>query len=177
VLALGDVTPATPAPLAQIRDRVTADLVAKRASAAAQAAATAIQAKVARGMPLAQALREQNVPGAPAPTPVKARRIQLQQFQGQVPPPLQMLFSLAAGKSRLVAAPNGQGFYVVKLDRIAPGDALTQPTLVTQTQTDLNGSAGEEVAVQFLGAAQKELGVTRNEAAIAAARQRMLAGS
>jgi len=175
VLALGDVTPATPAPLAQIRDRVTADLVAKRAGAAAQAAATAVQAKVARGVPVAQALQEQKVAGAP--TPVKARRVQLQQFQGRVPPPLQMLFSLAAGKSRLVAAPDGQGFYVVKLDRITPGDALTQPTLIAQTQTDLNGSVGEEVAVQFLGAAQKELGVTRNEAAIASARQRMLAGS
>ncbi|MCW3798786.1 peptidyl-prolyl cis-trans isomerase [Sphingomonas sp. BN140010] len=177
VLAIGDVTPATPAPLAQIRDRVAADFVDKRAATAAQAAATAIQAKVARGVPVAQALQEQKVAGASAPTPVKARRIQLQQFQGQVPPPLQMLFSLAAGKSRLVAAPGGQGFYVVKLDRITPGDALTQPTLVAQTQTDLNGSAGEELAVQFLGAAQKELGVTRNETAIASARQRMLAGS
>ena len=177
VLAVGDVTPATPAPLAQIRDRVAADFVARRAASAAQAAATAVQAKVGRGVPLPQALREQNVAGLPAPTPVKIRRVQLQQFQGRVPPPLQMLFSLAPGKSRLVAAPDGQGFYVVKLNRIAPGDALSQPTLVTQTQTDLNASAGEEIAVQFLSAAQRELGVTRNEQAIAAARQRMLAGS
>jgi len=177
VLAVGEVSPATPAPLAQVRDRVAAAFVAKRAAAAAQAAATAVQAKVARGVPIAQALREQQVSGARAPTPLKVRRLQLQQFQGNVPPPLQMLFSLAPSKSRLVAAPDGQGFYIVKLNRVVPGDALTQPTLISQTQSGLNESAGEEVAVQFLGAAQKELGVTRNEAAIAAARQRMLAGS
>ena len=177
VMALGDVTSATPAPLGQIRERVAADFLAKRASDAARTAATQVQAKVARGVPVAQALREQNVAGAPAPSPLKLRRLQLSQFQGQVPPPLQMLFSLAPNKSRLVAAPDGQGYYVVKLNRIAPGDALTQPSLVTRTQTDLGQSLGEEIAVQFLSAAQAELGVKRNEAAIAAARQRLLAGS
>ena len=75
-----------------------------------------------------------------------------------------------------MAAPEGQGFYVVKLNRIAPGDALTQPGLVTQAQADLGENLGQEIAVQFLAAAQAELGVKRNEAAIAAARQRLLAG-
>jgi peptidyl-prolyl cis-trans isomerase D len=176
VMAVGEVTAATPAPLAQIRERVAADFVAKRAADAARSAAAQVQAKVARGVPVAQALREQNVAGAPAPSPLKLRRLQLSQFQGQVPPPLQILFSLAPGKSRLVAAPEGQGFYVVKLNRIAPGDALTQPGLVTQAQADLGENLGQEIAVQFLAAAQAELGVKRNEAAIAAARQRLLSG-
>lgn len=176
VLAVGDIIAATPAPLAEIKERVAADFIAKRAADAARAAATQIEAKVARGMSLAQAMREQNVTGAPAPAPLKVRRLQLAQLQGRVPPPLQILFSLAQGRSRVVAAPEGQGFFIVKLNKINAGDALSQPTLVAQTQADLARQVSEEYAVQFLGAAQKELGVRRNESAIAAARQRMLAG-
>ena len=176
VLALGEVTPATPAPLAQIRDRVAADFSARRAEDAAKAAASAVLAKVTRGIPLPQAVREQGIAGAPAPAPLKVRRIQLAQLQGEVPAPLQMLFSLTPGKSRMVAAPQGQGFFIVQLAKTTPGDALTQPGLITQTQGDLSRSAGEEIAVQFLNAAQKELGVSRNEAAIADARKRLLVG-
>jgi peptidyl-prolyl cis-trans isomerase D len=176
VLALGDVTPATPAPLAQIGDRVAADFSARRAEDAAKAAASAVLAKVTRGVPLPQAVREQGITGAPAPAPLKVRRIQLAQLQGEVPAPLQMLFSLTPGKSRMVAAPQGQGFFIVQLAKTTPGDALTQPGLITQTQGDLSRSAGEEIAVQFLNAAQKELGVSRNEAAIADARKRLLVG-
>jgi peptidyl-prolyl cis-trans isomerase D len=176
LLALGDVKPATPAPLAQIRDRVAADFLAKRAEDAAKAAAIAILAKVTRGVPLGQAVKEQGVTGAPAPGALKVRRIQLAQVKGEIPAPLQMLFSLTAGKSRMVAAPQGQGFFIVQLTRTTPGDALTQPNLISQTQRDLSQSAGEELAVQFLTAAQKELGVTRNDAAIADARKRLLVG-
>jgi peptidyl-prolyl cis-trans isomerase D len=87
-----------------------------------------------------------------------------------------MLFSLATGKVRLVAAPDNEGYFVVKLNRITPGDALSQPTLVAKVQADFNRASGEELALQFLAAAQKEIGIKRNDAAIAAARQRMLGG-
>lgn len=177
LLAVGDVTAAAPAPLAQIRERVAADFIAKRALDRAKAVANAVVAKGNAGMALTRAVAEAKVAGAPAPAPLTVRRLQLAQLQGRVPPPLQMLFSLSQGKTRLVAAPNNEGYFVVKLNRITPGDATTQPTLIAQVQTDFNRAAGEELAVQFLNAAQKELGVTRNEAAIAAARQRLLAGS
>ena len=101
------------------------------------------------------------------------RRLQLQQFQGQVPPPLQMLFSLSAGKSRVVAAPEGQGYFIVKLNRIVPGDASAQPALVARVQSDFNETGSRELAQQFVNAAQAELGVTRDEAAIAAAKRRL----
>jgi peptidyl-prolyl cis-trans isomerase D len=122
-------------------------------------------------------MAEAKVTGAPAAAPLTVRRLQLAQLQGQVPAPLQMLFSLSQGRARLVAAPNNEGYFVVKLNRITPGDATTQPTLVAQVQADFNRASGEELAIQFLNAAQKELGVTRNDGAIAAARQRLLAGS
>ena len=102
--------------------------------------------------------------------------MQLSQFQGQVPAPLQMLFTLAPGRAQITGAPDGQGFFVVKLNRITPGDASTQPTLIAQVQGDFNRQASEELAIQWLNAAQKQLGVKRDEAAIAAAKQRLVTG-
>lgn len=174
LVAVGDVTPAAPAPLASIRDRVAADFAARRALDKAKAVADQVLAKAGRNVPLAQAMKEAAISGAPAPETVSFRRLQLTQMQGQVPAPVRMLFSLAQGKSRLVAAPGNQGYFIVKLDRITPGDALSQPALINQVQTDFGQQAGEELAVQFMNAAQKELGIKRNDAAIAAARQRLL---
>ena len=38
-----------------------------------------------------------------------------------------MLFSLTQGKSRMVADPQGRGFFIVKTNKIVPGNALTAP--------------------------------------------------
>ena len=172
LLAVGDTRPAAPAPFAAIRDRIAADFKAKRASDRARAAATAVTNALNRGASFADALKQAGQP-LPAPEPLKVRRLQLQQFQGQVPPPLQMLFSLSAGKARVVAAPDGQGYFIVKLNRIVPGDASTQPALVARVQSDFNETGSRELAQQFINAAQAELGVRRDEAAIAAAKRRL----
>jgi peptidyl-prolyl cis-trans isomerase D len=177
LVAAGDIAPAAPAPLASIRDRVTADLLTKRALDRAKAVANEIVAKSNRGAPLSRAFSEANIAGARPPESLTVRRLQLAQMQGQVPAPLQMLFSLAPGKTRLVAAPENQGYVLVKLNSITPGDALTQPAVISQVQKDFNQQTGEELVVQFLSAAQKELGVDRNEAAITAAKSRILSGS
>ncbi len=176
VVALGDIIPAAPAPLASIREQVAAQFIAKRASDRAKAVADAIAAKVGAGVPLAQAMAGAGVPGLPKSQPLSVRRIQLSQLQGEVPPPLQMLFSLPAGKSRLVAAPDGQGFFLVKLNRIVPGNATTQPTLIAQVQSEFNRSTSEGLALQFISDAQRELGVSRDETAIAATKRRLLSG-
>lgn len=175
LLAVGEVTPAAPAPLASIREQVVADFLTKRALDRARAAANAIVTKVNGGTPLERAWSEAGIP-AQGPQPLQVRRLQLSQLQGQVPAPLQMLFSLSPGKTRLVAAPGDGGYFVVKLNGITPGNALAQPALVAQVQADFNRQAGEELAIQFLTAAQKELGVKRNDAAITAARRRFASG-
>jgi peptidyl-prolyl cis-trans isomerase D len=176
LVAVGDITAAAPAPFAAIRDVVAAQFITKRANDRAKAVGDAVVAKLTAGVPMAQALAGAGVPGLPAPQPLSVKRIQLSQSKGPIPPPLQMLFSLPAGKSRLVAAPNGQGFFLVKLNRIVPGNAAAQPTLVAQVQSEFNRVTSEELAVQFILDAQRELGVKRDEAAIAAARKRLLTG-
>lgn len=177
LLQVAEILPAAAPPLAQIRDRVTGDFLVRRALDRARAAANLVVAKANSGVPIARAMADAKITGAPAAAPLKVRRLQLAQLQGRVPAPLQMLFSLAPGKARLVGAPDSQGYFVVKLNRITPGDASTQPNLIATVQGDFNRAAGEELAVQFLLAAQKSLGVKRNETAIADARKRLISGN
>jgi peptidyl-prolyl cis-trans isomerase D len=173
-----DVVPAAPAPLARIEAQVRADFVARRAMEQANAAATRVLAAVNRGTPLAQALSSLGQAGVRPPEPVDLRRGVLSQFaqRGQeVPPPLRILFTLAPGKAQRAAGPSG--IYLVKLDRVIPGNAQGNPQLIASELTGLQRTVGQELALQWLEAAQRELKVQRNEDAIRAARARIITGA
>lgn len=178
VVAPAQIIASAPAPIATVRDRLRNDWIAQQAGNRARAAAAAIAAKVARGVPLAQAVREAGA-SLPPVQQVGARRIDLTELaaKGQVPPPLQMLFSLGQGKSRMLADTRGRGFYVVKLNTIVPGNALAQPGLIASVQNEFQQALSQEYAQQFLSAVKAEVGVKRNESAIAAARKRITSGS
>jgi peptidyl-prolyl cis-trans isomerase D len=170
LVAPARVIAAAPAPLAAIRDRVTKDWMADQASQRARQLAQTIAGKAAR-VSLAEAAR-----GTPIPVrvePVNARRIQLSQFQGKAPPPLTMLFTLGQGKVRTVAGDQGEGIYVVKVNKIVPGNSLTRPTLITQTQQQMQNSLSQEYGAQFMNAMRQAVGVKRNDKAIADTKTRI----
>lgn len=185
VVALGDkgyvmvspaeVVPAAPAPLASIRDRVAADWTAAEALKRAKAAADAIAAKAAQGASLAEAAKQSGAT-LPAPMPLGARRIQLMNAQGEVPPPLRVLFSVPNGKARAVPVPGGKGFYVVKVNKVVPGNAMLQPALIGKVQGDLARTVSEDYGRQFQAAVRAEMKVKRNESAIAATKSRLASG-
>lgn len=165
VMTIGDVTPAAAPPLAQIADRVKADLVARRAVERARAVAASIVAKINAGTPPAQAFREAEVQ-LPAPESVSATRREIAREGGQVPPPLAMLFSLPRGKARLLAAPNGAGWFVVALQNVVPGDAGKEPGLAEAVRGQFAQVLGDEYGRQFSNAIRAELEVKRNEDAV-----------
>ena len=165
VLVVGDVTPAAAPPLAQIAERVKADLVAKRAAERARAVAASIVAKINAGTPPAQAFREAEVQ-LPAPESVSATRREIAREGGQVPPPLAMLFSLPRGKARLLAAPNGAGWFVVALQNVVPGDANKEPGLAEAVRGQFAQVLGDEYGRQFSNAIRDSLEVKRNEDAL-----------
>ncbi|MFL6830057.1 MAG: peptidyl-prolyl cis-trans isomerase, partial [Sphingomicrobium sp.] len=169
----GEVVPAAPAPLASIRDRVSADWVTSEAIRRARIVATAIDAKVKRGAPLPQALKESGT-ALPAVRPLAARRIEIATAQGVVAPPMRLLFSLASGKSGMAADPQGRGFFIVKVNKIVPGNALFEPGLIGRMQNELQQAAAQDYASQFLSAIREEMKVRRNESAIAADKQRIV---
>lgn len=173
LVAPAQVVDAAPAPLASIRDRVAQDWINFQAAARARKVASDLAAKVARNVPLERAVAESGV-DLPAIQPVRMRRLDLSRSNQQVPAPVRMLFNLGSGKSRMVADPRGEGFYVVKLNKVTPGNALSQPSLITQLQRDFQRGTSEEYAQQFLSAIRGDVGVRRNEEAIAEARRRII---
>ena len=170
----GQVVPAAPAPLASIHDQVATDWINDQAMQRARAAATAIAAKAAQGASLVDAAKQAGV-ALPPVQRIAARRIQLAGANGQVPPPLRLLFTLTQGKSQMVRDPGGHGFYVVKVTKIVPGNAMIQPALISQMQNELQQSVSEDYAREFLAAVRADVKAKRNESAIHAMKTRLVA--
>jgi peptidyl-prolyl cis-trans isomerase D len=172
LVAIERVIEASPAPLAEIKERVRADWIRRKANDRARAIAADIAAKVGRGAAIDQAVSQAGVALPPVQT-INARRLQIAQANRDAAAPLRMLFSLAQGKSRMVADPQGRGFFIVKTNKIVPGNALSNPMLIAQTQTEFQQTVPAELGQQMLAAMKQDQGLTRNEEAIAAAKRRI----
>lgn len=167
------VVPAAPAPLASVHDQVANDWINAQAMERARQVAAQIELKVEHGTPLAQAMKESGAPLPPV-QPLAARRIQIATAQGPVPPVLKILFSLGEGKSRMFPDPQGRGYFIVDVKKIVPGNAMLQPALIGQMQSQLQQGVSEDYASEFLAAIRKEVGTNRNEGAIQAMKSRMV---
>ena len=169
---LDKIVPPTPRPLALIAPQVTLDVETDRAAKQGRALADAAIAKIAKGMSLAQALKETGL-ALPAIQTVDGKRRDLTRPGQQVPPPLALLFSMAEKKAKRLEAPQKQGWYVVYLESIAPGDVKSEPRAVPAFQAQFSQLFGQEYAAQFYAAAKADLGVKRNDKAIAAVKQQL----
>jgi peptidyl-prolyl cis-trans isomerase D len=172
LVAAGQVVPAAPAPLQTIRDRVKADWIHQQALNQAQAFAKSVAAKATGATSLADAAKAAGKPLPPV-QPVSLRRIQLSQLGDKVPAPLRVIFATAAGKTQIGPDPQGRGFFVVKVDKITPGNALTQPGLITEVQSEFRQPLAQEYAQELIAAMRQSVGVRRNEGAIAATKKRI----
>jgi peptidyl-prolyl cis-trans isomerase D len=100
--------------------------------------------------------------------------MQIATAQAPVPAAIRTLFSLEQGKSRLVPDPRARAFYVVKVNKIVPGNAVLQPALIGQMQRELQTATGDDYVAQLLNAIREDMKVERNESAIKAEKQRLL---
>jgi peptidyl-prolyl cis-trans isomerase D len=174
LVSVARAIPAAAPPLAQIRERVKADLIVRRASERARAIATAIVARINAGTPPAQAFAQAGVK-LPAVQTLTATRRDIARQNAQVPPPMAMMFSLPRGKARLLPAPDGRGWFVVYLDRIVPGDASKEPGLAEAVRGQLAQIIGDEYARQFTAALRASLKVKRNDGAVRTLRTELTA--
>jgi peptidyl-prolyl cis-trans isomerase D len=173
VVSPGQVVPAAPAPLASIRDQVASDWVNDQAMQRARAAATQIATKASGNVSLADAMKSVGVALPPA-RPVAARRIQIADAQGNVPPALRILFTTGAGKSQMAPNPQGGGFFVVKVNKITPGNALLSPGLIGQVQGELSQAVSQDYAQQFVADLKREMKAKRNDSAIQAFKTKLV---
>lgn len=165
IVAVDRIVPAAPPPLAAVQTDVREDFKGKRAFDQARATAAAIVAKVNRGTPISRAFADAGV-RLGAPRPVTARRLDVARANQQIPPPIQMLFSLPEGRARSLPAPQNAGFFVVHLTDVVPGNAGTSPGLIEATRTQFSQVAGQEYVEQFVAAVRGTTKIVRDQAAI-----------
>jgi peptidyl-prolyl cis-trans isomerase D len=170
------IIPSAPKALGDIRNQVMADAQVDRASRAAKRVADMIAANVNKGVAFQQALAGAGVQ-LPAPKPAGGRRIDLAQAKEKVPPPLAMMFGMAEKRAKVLAVPQGAGWFIIYLDKITPGDANQAQPLVAATQAQLSRGVGDEYVQQFASAIRSQVGVTRNAAAIAAFKKSLTGGT
>lgn len=160
------ITPSATAPLAEIRSDAVVAWKRDEGAKAAKVAADRIVARLGRGMTMAAALAAENR-ALPPPQPVNLNREELGR-QGQVPPSLALFFSMAQGTVKKLEAGQLAGWYVLQLSDVEPGTVAANDPLVPATVRQLGQVTGDEYVQQFVNAAQREVGVERNETAIKA---------
>jgi peptidyl-prolyl cis-trans isomerase D len=173
VFDVGTIVAATPAPLAEIKATVAADWARNQGAQAAAAAADKVLAALAKKTPLADAAKSLGV-ALPTVSPLSFTREQLAQMQGRVPPSLALLFSMATGTAKKLAAPNAAGWVVVTLDTIEPGKVAPNDPIVQQAAGDLGKATGREYQEQLRAAIAHEIGAKRNPAAVATVRTNLI---
>ena len=166
VFDVSNITASAVAPLAEIRPDVIAAWRRDEGAKAAKLAADRIMGRLKQGATMSAALAAEKKP-LPAAQSVNLNREELGR-QGQVPSSLALFFSMAQGTVKKLEGPSEQGWFVVQLDRVEPGKVEAADPLVASTLRQLGSVTGQEYAAQFIGAAQREVGVERNETAIKA---------
>lgn len=160
-------------PLAQVREAAIAGWKRAQGAKLAKAAADRIAAKARGKTPLTAAMAAEGKPGFEREAIDLERRALLARQQGNVPPPLVLMFSMAEGSVKVLEAPRNLGWYVVSLDAITTDPVDKEAGLVDQTRQQLSQALSEEYRRQTTAAMRKELGVTRNEAAITTVRKQL----
>lgn len=171
VVSATQVVPAAPAPFASIRNQIATDWIASQAIIRAKAAASAISAKAAGGLSMADAIKQS---GLTLPVrPMLARRLQVSQANPEAIPALRALFGQAIGKSQIAPDTKGRGFFVIKTTKITPGNALMAMSVISQMRNELQQTTADDYARQFVGAIREDIKVRRNEAAIRTVKQQI----
>jgi peptidyl-prolyl cis-trans isomerase D len=174
IFEVARIDEASAPPLADVREGALAAWKRAQGAILAKQASERIVGKVRSGMPLAQALAAENKAGFEREPINLERRQLLAQSQGRVPPPLVLMFSMAEGTAKTLEGPRDLGWYIVNLEDISTLPLDKEGALIAQTRQQLSGAIAEEYRDQATAAMRKELGVTRNDAGIAAVRKQLI---
>lgn len=173
---LDRINAAAPRPLAAIKDTVTRDFLIERIARASRKIADSIAARVTKGMPLSAAIANAGV-RIDTPVPVSGKRRDLAKDKdGNVPPALALMFSIAPKRAKTVEAPGKQGWFIVYLNEIKVGDPKNDPTLIPQMASEFSQLLSAEYTKQLTTAIRADLGVSKNDAAIKKLRKTLTGG-
>lgn len=154
-------TPEQPQPIAQVRDAVIAAVRADRTTQAAEAAADALLARVAKGESLqaiatAEKLQAGEIPGLPRGAPMPSPEINAAVFEAQKP----VEGKVSAGKALMQ---NGS-YAVFTVNKVTPGDiGKLNPEQRTQLQQQVVQMDGASAVESFVASMRKQFKVTLSE--------------
>ena len=155
---------------------MTRDFLVERIARASRKIADSIAARVTKGMPLSAAIADAGV-RIDTPVPVSGKRRDLAKDKdGNVPPALALMFSIAPKRAKTVEAPGKQGWFIVYLNEIKVGDPKSDPTLIPQMASEFSQLLSAEYTKQLTTAIRADLGVSKNDAAIKKLRKTLTGG-
>ncbi len=159
-------------PLAEVKEQAIAGWKRAQGAILAKQAADRIAAKARGADGLAAALAAEGKPHELERIDIE-RRALLSQRGRNIPAPLVLMFSMAEGSVKVLEGPRNVGWYVVSLADISTNPVESEPGLLEQTRAQLAPTLTEEYRRQAAAAMRKELGTTRDDAAIEAVRKRL----
>ena len=160
------VLPMAPQPLGDVRPIAAAGAANEKALAVARVKADAIVAGTRKTGNFAAALAKQ---GLAAPQPLAGRRVDIA-GQQNVPPIIQAFLATPAKSVRVEPSP--QGWVLIHVDAIEPGNATAVPGLLDASRREIASQMPDEFANAFVAAASRAVGVKRNDDVIAATTRR-----
>lgn len=176
VFDVAQIAVAAPPPLAEVKAQAIAEYQLAKGATAARAAALKIEAAVKKGTDLGAAMAALGLPLPPVDQ-VNLPREQVQAMGQQTPPPLAMLFALAKGQVKLMAAPRNRGWYVVKVTDVIPGQVAKEDPRLPDFRRTMAQVTSAEYSQQLRAAMRNEVGVKRNDPAINALKTRLTGGN
>lgn len=177
IFDVSDIAPSAPAPLAEIRNDVIASYILEKGSAGAKAAAEKLLGETRKGTALADAVAALKLPVPPVQAITNMNRQDLTKSGQRPAPPLMLLFSMAKGTTKLLAAAGNRGWYVVSLkDIVTPPQPGNDP-MVAAAQRELGQLVGSEYLQGLRRAIRAEVKVERNPAALTKVRNQLAGGN
>ena len=173
LLEVTDVLQPALVPLEKIRADVATAWAARARSDAAKAVADRIAREASDGKTIQQAMGRERLP---AVQPLTVRRLELTQMiqQGQeVPMPVLMLLNTPKGQARAVAAPDNQGWFVVKVEEATAGDPAEAAPMVEGMRQSLMRDRAQELADRFVRVVEREVKVVQQPKVLEEANRRM----
>ena len=169
-----DITPSAPAPLAEIKDDVKEAWKLESGSKAAKAAAIKMQTEIRKGKTVEQAMADAGKKLPPVQNVAMSRATLTAALRSgrQIPPPVSLMFHMAAGTVKVQSAPGQRGWFVVQLDKIEPG-AVESDDLVKGARRELGQQLGQAYGDALAKAIRADIGVTQHPAAIKAVRDEL----
>lgn len=167
IFDVSEITESAIAPLAEIREELTQAWRLDQGMKAAGNAAKRILDRIAKGSTLAAAMQAETVP-LPAPSTLTMNRRQLneQRQQGEVPPPLMLMFSMAEGTTKRLELDQTNSWFVVQLADIEAPELAADDETLPFLMESLGDTLANEYAESFVAGIEKALGAKTNQAAV-----------